>query len=744
MLKARSCLLTILMFVFTCYPAYSVALDEEDNKTPNKIPKINSPVKIDGVLDETVWDNALKFQLNYEISPRDNVPPPVKTEVMLTYDKSNFYIAFRAFDPDPSQIRARLKDRDRETGDDWVAVELDTFNTERDVIVLLANPLGIQMDWIQLGAEVEMGWDIIWDTAGVITDWGYSVEFAVPFSSLRFQRIKSTQIWGFNAIRLYPRDVRHQIWNIPYDRNNNCRFCQYVKIEGFEGVSPGRNIEINPTLTALTTQARDNFPEGNFASRDKEIDAGINARWSIMPNMTLSGTVNPDFSQVEADSLQLDINQPFALFFQERRPFFTEGVDYFNSQLNVVYTRTMRDPNWGMKLTGKQGLNAIGAFVVRDNVTNLIFPGSQSSNSTSLSSENTSSVFRYRRDIWNNSRIGVIVTNREGGDYFNRVIGFDGNFRLSRKDRIDAQWLGSSTSYPDHIAESFGQPQDKFGDAAVTAAYTHGTRNFVFELNYANLGENFRADLGFIPQVGYRNYGTRAIYTWINSENSWWSNLRLLGYAVYTEDNEGHLLNKEFGSSFMYNGIYQTSFFVGTIHSSQHYNGLTFNLKQYDLRFNVDHSGALSLGFVATIGDRIDYANTRKGSRILLSPAANLNLGRHFQMNFAHNYEKMRVEGAHLYTANISQATLIYQFNPKAFIRSIIQYTNYDYNPANYTFAVDEEYKQLSSQLLFSYKINPRTVLFLGYADNYFGEQEFSLSQKDYTFFVKIGYAWVL
>lgn len=104
----------------------------------------------------------------------------------------------------------------------------------------------------------------------------------------------------------------------------------------------------------------------------------------------------------------------------------------------------------------------------------------------------------------------------------------------------------------------------------------------------------------------------------------------------------------------------------------------------------------------------------------------------------------MKVEGAHLYTANISQATLIYQFNPKAFIRSIIQYTNYDYNPANYTFAVDEEYKRLSSQLLFSYKINPRTVLFLGYADNYFGEQEFSLSQKDYTFFVKIGYAWVL
>ena len=134
------------------------------------------------------------------------------------------------------------------------------------------------------------------DSAGEITDWGYSVELGIPFSSLRFQRSNGTQIWGLNAVRGYPRTVSYQIWNAPYDRSNSCRVCQFVKIEGFEGVSPGRNLEINPTVTALQTKTRDDFPHGDFSKANREVDAGVTARWGMTPNMVLGGTVNPDFS----------------------------------------------------------------------------------------------------------------------------------------------------------------------------------------------------------------------------------------------------------------------------------------------------------------------------------------------------------------------------------------------------------------------------------------------------------------
>jgi hypothetical protein len=200
----------------------------------------------------------------------------------------------------------------------------------------------------------------------------------------------------------------------PRDRSNNCYMCQALKIKGFEGASPGRNIEINPTLIGARTDHRPDFPGGDFEKRDQDAEAGLTARWGMTPNLTLSLTANPDFSQVEADAMQLDINQPFALFFPERRPFFTEGTDFFGALKNIIYTRTIRDPSWGIKLTGKEGNHTIGAYALRDGVTNFIFPGSQGSSSASLDRSNMSSVFRYKLDLGSRYTVGLIATDREG------------------------------------------------------------------------------------------------------------------------------------------------------------------------------------------------------------------------------------------------------------------------------------------------------------------------------------------
>ena len=466
--------------------------DKADGSTiPHQVPLISGPIVINGSLDDEAWHQALELEMKYEVRPGENVEPPVRTLVLLAYDKSTLYIAFRAFDPDPAAIRAHLMDRDSAWYDDWVGVVLDTFNDERRSFDFLVNPFGIQMDFTETSDSEDNGFDAIWDSKGRVYDWGFAVEIAIPFTSLRFQRTGEDQIWGFDALRSYKRNVDHRMGLFPRDRNNNCYLCQTVKIKGFAGVDPGRNLEIVPTLTAVRTDARDEIPGGDFQELNSDVEAGITARWGFTPNMTINATVNPDFSQVEADSLQLDINEPFALYFNERRPFFTEGADFFRTPFDIVYTRTMRDPTWGLKLTGKEGANTIGAYVVRDESNNLIFPGSQGSSATSLHENVTASVFRYKRDIGSKYTLGVMATDREGGDYYNRVFGFDGGFRFTNTDYLSLTAYGSSTRYSQKIAQNFSQPEGGFSDYLWEAYYSHSTRDYSLYGQYADVGKRF-------------------------------------------------------------------------------------------------------------------------------------------------------------------------------------------------------------------------------------------------------------
>jgi hypothetical protein len=740
-------ILTILILFIFHFPLFG--LDEKGEpgtqENPYSIPKAASAIKIDGSLDEEAWAHARVLELNYEVSPRENVIPPVRTEVLYTYDRSNFYIGFRCYDPDPSQIRAHLSDRDSFGNDDWVAVEIDTYNDSRRAFTLFSTPMGVQADGISNAAGIkDYNWDMIYDSAGRIFEWGYGIEIAIPFSSLRFQRTKGPQIWGINAVRGYPRSVRYQIWSQPYDRSNTCRVCQYLRIEGFEGVSPGRNIEINPTLTASRTDDKDEFPQGGYTNRSSTAEPGLTARWGITPNLVLSGTANPDFSQVEADAAQLDINQPFALYYPEKRPFFTEGLDFFKTPLNVVYTRTLRDPRWGIKLSGKEGISALGAYLVEDGTTNLIFPGSQYSQSTSLEHSNTSAVFRYGGDIWNNSNIGVLFTNREGGGYFNRIFGADGRLRFSQNDELVFQILGSRTKYSESIIKDFNQPEGEFSDEALVGLFTHKTTHHQLEFGYLDIGANFRADLGFMPRVGIRQIHAMSNYEWRPKTSSWWSRFRLVNYAHYQENSQGTVLDKYLENSISFEGVAQTSLLLGNTLSRQHYNGVEFDLIQFNVSGGIIPSGNLRFNISTVFGDSIDYVNTRKGNTVYLAPYILWNIGAHLLLNLSHIYEKMNVADAWLYRANISQASIVYFFTDKMFIRAILQYYDYRYNVSNYLTPIEPESKQFFTQLLFSYKINPRTVLFLGYSDNYFGAQDYSITRKDYTFFAKIGYAWVM
>ena len=733
---------TICVF---CICSYAPGSDDEPKGTsenPYIVPKATSAINIDAVLDEDAWKDALIMDLNYEVRPGENIAPPVKTEVLITYDEARFYAAFRCYDPEPQQIRAHLTDRDKLWGDEWAALVLDTFNDERRTFDFFVNPLGVQGDQIESSAGEGGSWDAIWASAGRITEWGWIVEIAIPFTSMRFQRTDGPQIWGFDAVRSYPRSVRHHIAMFPRDRNNNCYFCQMLKIKGFEGATPGRNIEIAPTLTALRTDARSDFPIGDFEKQDEQADIGITTRWGITPNLTLQATVNPDFSQVEADALKLDVNEPFALEYDEKRPFFVEDQELFDSP--VVYTRTMRDPVWGLKFSGKEGANVLGAYVVSDSVTNLIFPGSQRSSATSLDMDSLASVFRYRRDIWNNSTLGVIYTDREGEGYYNRIFFTDCDFRVTSKDALYFAAAGSKTLYPDEIAGKFGQPSGSFGGYGWTAYYDHSTRNYRMYLSYEDLGKDFRSDIGFVPQVGYSLIEIGGSYTWWGEPSAFFNKIQASSNWDKTSEKNGAILEEEIEASVSFQGPKESFMLLYYGVRDRVYNSARFDQSFQGFYFTIWPTGDLYTTIGVRLDDRIDYAHTRAAKGINISPEVLYRFGKHVRIWFNHNMQQLSVAGDRLFLANLTQAHFYYLFNRRTFIRAIIHYSDVRYNTDLYAFDIDRISRELFTQLLFSYKINPQTVLFIGYTDNHYGTNQYSITQADRTFFVKIGYAWVL
>lgn len=701
-------------------------------------------IRVDGNLEEPVWTAPPTFELLYETRPAENQRAAVRTEVWLTYDANNLYAGFRAHDPEPEKIRARLSDRDAAFQDDFVGIVLDTFNDQRRAFEFFINPLGVQMDLTQneMTGNEDSSWDAIWDSAGRITATGYEVEIRIPFSSLRFPAAPE-MTWGIDSVRIYPRDQRYRIGLNPQSRSNNCYLCQTSQLTGIGGVAPARSIEINPTVTSSMSGSRNEFPNGSIEDDDPDTEAGLTARWGITPNLTFSGAVNPDFSQVEADAAQLDINTQFALFFPEKRPFFLEGADLFDTRINAMYSRNIAEPEWGVKLTGKMGKDALGLIIAQDGRTNFLIPSSQSSFLTSHDEENISTILRYRRDLFGATTGGVFYTGREGDDFHNRLIGGDILFRWKQTEAARIELLGSSSRYPDAIAQSTGQPTEEISGHALRAVYQHTSRNWMTYVLYRDVGKDFRADLGFIPRTDFKEYGAALERAWY-PEASGWSQVRVGVEGNDVEDQRGQHLDRRVDFYSWAQGPRQSFVRLDVVSADQFFNGQLFDTDRYELYGEVQAHPSVFVYLQTAVGDQVDFANTRQGEVLRLGPGARINLGRHLRVNLDHTHESLDVDGGELFTADLTQLQATYQLNVRTFVRWIGQHLDVERNPALYTREVAAENQDLFNQLLFSYKINPLTVLFLGYSDTYAGTPEVDLTQESRTLFFKIGYAWML
>jgi hypothetical protein len=748
-----SCLAALLALGAT--PATAQAPTSQPASAPPRVTfavtRTASPIKIDGVLDEDAWKTAAVVPLPYEWAPGENVPPPVETQCLVTYDAKNLYIAFRAFDPKPSDIRAHLMDRDDTDTliqDDHIGMMIDTFNDERRAFQFRINPLGVQADAVfseQDGIE-DFSWDMIWSAVGRITADGYIVETALPLKQLRFQPGQGTQTWGFEAFRSWPRNVRHRISSQPRDRNKGCLLCQENKISGLEGLAQGRNVEFDPTATFSRTDQRTSPADSSLTNGDPNAEAGLTARWSVTSNMTFNGTINPDFSQVEADVAQLDVNQRFALFYPEKRPFFLEGTDFFTTPIRAVFTRTVADPIFGAKLTGKQGGNAMGLFVTRDRINNLLFPANQGSSSTSLDADVTTVAGRYRRDVGSGSTIGGIYAAREGEGYHNRQVGVDAFWRPTQSDALRVQYIRTDTRYPTAVAETNGQPLGGFAGNGTWIDYQRVTRTWAAFGTYEAYDSGFRADTGFVPRVDVRTISGAAQRRWFRGAGAWFNTLAVGMDGGRTTDDDWTLTDGTLAAFVNYTGPYQTQVEFNMPHDIVVYQGDRYEYFRPNVRFGIKPSGRSAFSLLARFGDGVDYANNRKATGVVqLGPAIEYRPASRVSLQLSYNLDQLSVDGGRLYRANLTQLKMVYHLNVRTFVRAILQYTDISRDPGLYLYPVASRTRQFFSQYLFSYKLNPQTVLFAGYSDNSNdagGSQGLDLQRQNRTLFVKIGYAW--
>ncbi len=694
-----------------------------------EIPKISEgEIVVDGVLEKLYRQKALKIELNYHWYPDSDTPPPVKTEAFLLSSNDKLYIGIEAFDPAaPDAIRAQYSDRDNTRvieNNDLITIRIDTYGDNRRAFLFSVNPLGVQADAIvdSVGREiVDYSWDAIWFSKGKITNRGYTIEIAIPFREIQYTSKKE---WGLSIARSYPRKFPYLFGNYLLDRNNICRICQFQKIKPpTVGEKRKSNLSLIPTIITSTPDI------SNYRT-----EVGITAKVPITAGISLHATLNPDFSQIESDAQQLDINTTFALFFPEKRPFFQEGSDFFRSQMRLIFTRTINDPIWGARVVGKIGSTAGGVIVAQDETPALIIPRSTRSYFAELDSKVDSLIGRIRKEFGDNFNAGSIITWREGENYLNRVISGDLRWRITPNDSVSIQLAFSETKYPPYIQEAFSQRANFTGNGIV-ATYFHGERKWRLFTHIQRFSNGFRADSGFIPRVNTQEFFTFYRYNVWGTQNTWYSLIELGGFFNYREQTDGSFLYQNIGLTTSVQGPLQSEirlsletkkeFFEGKVHD---------DLQSIRLSTSFTPTSSITASLEASYGKAVEYLSNTVGKGPTIRGKFLLFPGRKWEIEINPAFQTLKsVETKNrMFKIFISDQRIIYNFSNNLYFKGFIQYRNVERD-------TDPAAEFLNSQLFLSYKLNAKTFLFIGYTEKRKGKNS-KLEVTDKTYFLKLGY----
>jgi hypothetical protein len=731
--------------------AATLSAARTEQGVPIPVTRATGPIVVDGVLTDPGWAGATKVTTWYETNPADNIEPKVRNVGYLAYDEKFLYAGFEFADPNPGKIRAPFGDRDNVSSTtDYGGIILDTSGEAQRAILFLANPRGIQYDANTDDSSGEdSSPDYYWDSAGRITADGWVLEIRIPFSSLRYKK-SDPQQWNILLYRNHPYDFRHQYFSAKLPRGGNCFICRSNPLTGLTGLPAAGHLVVAPYVTA----AQDAFPEGDelgapLDNESIEPDGGVDVKWTPGVDTPIDATINPDFSQVESDVAQIGANERFALFFPEKRPFFLEAIELFATDQRAVYTRTITSPRWGARVTGKFGHTSYTALVADDRGGgSVIIPGPNSSTFADQDFESVAAIARVRHQL-GNSFVSFLGTAREieGGAY-NRVFGPDFRWSLGDQDTIAGQFLLSQSRTPERpdLAEEWDGR--KLAGHVGVLWWSHSTRTWDWFTGYWDYGDEFRADNGFIPQVGFReSYGE--LGRTFRPTKGFFSRLRSFLIADYQSETDGSLIFRQISP-----GIGMDGLFSSFIRLRIGFDKVRAGEKTFDrTRLIYEANGSLSrvfnrVGISGDAGEQVDFDNSRRGDGATINLFAVIRPTDHLEFRFDGGRRWLNVDAAdangRLFTASIGRLRTQYTFNARAFVRVIGQYVSTKRDPSLYTFEVDDEEGDFSGSVLLAYKLNWQSVLFIGYGDTRSLDENETLQRASRQLFLKLSYAFQL
>jgi hypothetical protein len=702
---------------------------------PVSIYKTDTPPVIDGKLDDPVWQKATRFDNFVTFKPDFGKPTSEKTTIMMTYDRKYIYFAFDCQDSEPSKIKASMAKRDSIDMDDWIGVVLDTFGDQQGGYLFEVNPLGVQMDGrINSDGNGDASFDTVWESKASINGKGYSAEMALPFKSLRYPFRKKITM-GLLVSRFIGR--KSEQTSFPeLDPEGGAIMTQAQKIE-LTDVKFERPVEFIP---AMTFDQGSSHSEGAMNSTGKNTDFSLTGKLGLTSNLTLDATYNPDFSQVETDAGQIDVNLRYSIYYPEKRPFFLEGMENFafatameaNTVGAIVYTRTITDPLLGVKLTGKIGSqNVISGIFALDE-----YPGNLAAEDgdLDLAGRNASfSILRYKRQMSQDNYVGGFFTNRSFAGDTNSVGGIDGRWRLNNTSFFEYSFFGSFSR-----ARDAGQ-----GDQghSLGLRYNFSNRHWNVDLGFFDLSSDFRIDSGYVTRTGITMVPACVIYTFFPKskffqkiDTFWWSY---------------HLLDKHSDLFETYNHLVVR--FNMPRQSQVRFDAILGNEVYADQRFSL--SGWRVRGWTQIVKQLYLEGGYRRSGRIYYDPelpfqgkgnTADLylqfqpfdKLNTSLGLSYYDFYRSDNNEKVLSYTIWRSRTT--FQLNRYLFVRAIVEYNNY--------------WKKINADFLASFTYIPGTVIYLGYGSAY-EKVKWSNEDRDYfpsddylqtrkSFFFKASYLW--
>ncbi|MCX7833344.1 MAG: carbohydrate binding family 9 domain-containing protein [Ignavibacteria bacterium] len=715
----------------------------------------NAEFNIDGELNEGIWHTLNKYKNFCEVSPGDNTKPEVETEFMITYDEDYLYIGFVCYENNMKKLRKTLTKRDNAFSDDFIGIIFDTYSEGKNAYELFVNPYGVQGDgmWLSNGNE-DMNFDLIWYSDAKIYSDKWTAEIAIPFKSIKFPQGKD---WHFHVIRNRPRENRYQYSFIKINRNDPTLFTNYATLKGISNVKAGKNIELIPYILGSQKGSKSDFNnvDSEFENEKIKINTGFNLKYSFTSNLIGEFTLNPDFSQVEADASVINMNNTYAIFYTEKRPFFNEGANIFKSFFRTVYTRSINNPLFAIKLTGKVNKSEIGFISAYDKKTPFIVPYKESSDFLVTDRKSFSNIFRYKYSPFNDdSYFGITITdrevNKEGNKFwnpegYNRVFSFDGSYRFLENYTVGFQFIKSFTKeiYDTNYASELIFGNDKhtgkfdgeyFNGLAAIVNFQRTGEHYNFDLEYSMRSPEVRMDNGFNSNNDFHSFETGQSYVFYVDKDFLKRIEPSLRLSV-SLDYGGNLREQFAIASVWFLFKNQLQLYLGNllVNNEEFKGRFLTDVRRMWINFNANTFVWLDGGFNLEIGRfiiRNDNPSVGFGIRnslwVNFKPLDNLV----FSIN--HNYFELSesYKGTKLFAGYILRNSTNYQILKDISFRFIIEYNSF----AN----------RIYINPLLTYQPNPFTIFYLGFASQYDnlndmnGFSKYTLSDRQ--FFLKMQY----